>query len=167
MKMVSSSSSGSRSLSVGSPALLPVKPELQETPLGWRTRNRGIVINELNATSRLVKPKTEPGLLPVKQEHLTMAADDETALKWDNYIREEMERQRRALEEIVARRRAHEEDGVVILDDNDEEVPGPCDHVRQADPVQGCSKDDGGAQDDDDNDDDNDYINFYKLLLDM
>ncbi|KAE8809867.1 Homeobox protein KNOX3 [Hordeum vulgare] len=77
MEIASSSSSGSRSHSSGSPTLLPIKPESLETPLGWRTRSGGIVINEDGSSSRLVKPKTESTLLPVKQEHLDMAA-----LKW-------------------------------------------------------------------------------------
>ena len=81
-----------------------------------------------------------------------MAADLETGLKWarDDYVRDEMERQRRALKEIAARRRGRDEGGVVILDDSDEvdgvgaregvgggqrrggreEVPGPSNHVR-------------------------------------
>ena len=84
-----SSSSGSRSRSSRSPALLPVKPEPQETPLGRHTRNTRIN-NEPDASFRLVKPKTEAGLLPVRQEHLAMAAADEAALKWawDDYVRE-------------------------------------------------------------------------------
>ncbi|KAI5017474.1 hypothetical protein ZWY2020_042362 [Hordeum vulgare] len=162
METAPSSSSGSRSS--GSPASPPlVKPEPHERLLGRRTRSCGIVINEPGATSRLVKPKTEPRLLPVKQEHLAMTADDETTLKWawDDYAREEIERQRRALEEIAARRRGREEDDVVILDDSNEEASGPSNPVRHDDPRQGCSKDGGGAQDDDD---DSDYTNFYKLL---
>ncbi|KAE8801655.1 Homeobox protein KNOX3 [Hordeum vulgare] len=80
MKTASSSSFGSSSHSSGSPALLPVKPEPRETPLGWRTRSGSIVINEPRACSRLIKSKTEPGHLLVKQELLAMAAGDETAL---------------------------------------------------------------------------------------
>ncbi|KAE8804934.1 Homeobox protein KNOX3 [Hordeum vulgare] len=45
VETTSSSSSGSRSRSSGSPALLPIKPEPQETPLGRRMRSGGIVIN--------------------------------------------------------------------------------------------------------------------------
>ncbi|KAI5001391.1 hypothetical protein ZWY2020_026041 [Hordeum vulgare] len=165
METKSSSSSGSRSRSSGSPAFLPVKPKPEKTPLGRRTRSGGIVINERGASSRLVKPKTEPTLLPVMQEHLAMAVTDETALKWarDDYVREEMERQRRALEEIAARRRGREEDGVVILDDSDEEAPEPSNPIRHGDPRQGCSKDDDGAQDNECDDNDNgsgDYTNF-------
>ncbi|KAE8818741.1 SEC12-like protein 2 [Hordeum vulgare] len=82
-----SSSCGSRSF--WSLTLLPFKPEPLETPLGRRTRNSDIVINEGGSSSCLVKPKTEPVLLPVEQEHLDMAAVDETALKWtrDDYVR--------------------------------------------------------------------------------
>ncbi|KAE8795936.1 Cysteine-rich receptor-like protein kinase 10 [Hordeum vulgare] len=121
--------------------------------------------NEPGVSSRLIKPKTEPALLPVKQEHLAMAADDETAFRWawDDYVREEMERQCRTLEEVAARRPDHEEDGVVILDDSNENAPGPSNPVRHGDPGQGCSKNDGVAQDDNDNDGD-DYTNFCKLL---
>ncbi|KAE8794488.1 Homeobox protein KNOX3 [Hordeum vulgare] len=65
MESIMSSSSGSRSS--GSSVLLPVKSEPQETPLGRRTRSARIVINEPNASStRLVRPKTELGFLPVK-----------------------------------------------------------------------------------------------------
>ena len=44
------------------------------------------------------------GFAPVKKEHQDMA-DDETSLKWakEDYIREQMERQRQAFEEIAAR----------------------------------------------------------------
>ena len=132
---------------------------------------------------RLVRPKTEPGMeatptpVAVKQEHLDMAADDETALKWarNDYVREEMVRQRRALEEIAARRRGREEGGVVILDDSDEDAPRPSNVKlhRLGDPGQGCSRDGCGVQDggddndgDDDGDDDDggDYTAFYSLL---
>ncbi|KAE8800915.1 Cysteine-rich receptor-like protein kinase 10 [Hordeum vulgare] len=141
MEAASSSSFGSRSS--GSSTLLPVKPELRETLLGRRTRSDGIIINGPDASSRLVKPNTEPGLLPVKQEHLNMAADDETALKWawDDYLREETERQRRALEEIAARRRGRKEGSLVILDDSDKEASVPSNNVRHSDTGQGCSKD--------------------------
>ncbi|KAE8778544.1 SEC12-like protein 2 [Hordeum vulgare] len=165
MEMVSSSSSGSRTRCSGLPALLPVKPEQQKTPLGRHTRSSDIVINEHGASSRLVKTKTEPTLLPIKQEHLAMAADDEITLKCtrDDYVREEMEHQRHTLEEIAARCRSREEDNIVILDESDEEVPRPSDPVRHGDLLQGCSKDNDRAQDDD-GDDDGDYTNFYKLL---
>ncbi|KAE8782293.1 SEC12-like protein 2 [Hordeum vulgare] len=140
METVSYSSSGSRSS--GSPAFLPVKTKPQEMPLGRHTRSVDIVIRKPDASSHLVKPKTEPRLLPVKQEHLVMAADDETVLKWarDDYVREEMERQRCALEEIAARRRGREEGGVVILDDNDEEASGPFNPVCHDDPGQGAAR---------------------------
>ncbi|KAI5006872.1 hypothetical protein ZWY2020_042084 [Hordeum vulgare] len=163
MESTTSSLSGSRSRSSGSPALLPMKPEPQETPMGRHTCNIGIVINEPDASSfRLVRPKTEPGLLPVKQEHLAMAADDEATLKWarDDYVREEMERQRRTPEEIAARRCGCEDGVVVILDVSDEEAPAP---VCLRDPGQCSSKDDalvGGN----DKDNDDDYTTFYKLL---
>ncbi|KAE8788640.1 Homeobox protein KNOX3 [Hordeum vulgare] len=62
METTSSSLFGSRSCSSGSPVLLPVKTEQLETSLGRRTRS-----GEGGSSSRLVKPKTEPTLLPVKQ----------------------------------------------------------------------------------------------------
>ncbi|KAE8812969.1 SEC12-like protein 2 [Hordeum vulgare] len=98
--------------SSGSPVLLSIKPELREMPLGRRMRSDALVINE-TSFSRLVKPKTEPMLLRVKKEHQDMAADEENVLKWarDNYVREKMDRQRQALEEIVARHRGREEGG--------------------------------------------------------
>ncbi|KAE8769962.1 Protein kinase APK1A, chloroplastic [Hordeum vulgare] len=134
METTLSSSFGSRSRSSGSPALLPVKPEPQETPLGHHTRSCGIITNEPGASSRLVKPKTELGLLPAKEERVAMGA----------YVREK-ERQRRSLEEIAARCRMRKEDGVVILDNSDEEVSGPSNPVRHGDPRQGCSNDGNGA----------------------
>ncbi|KAE8783807.1 SEC12-like protein 2 [Hordeum vulgare] len=161
METTSSSSSGSGSRSSESSALLPVKPELREMSLGQRGRR----LFSSGSSCRLVKPKTQPAFLPVKQEHLDMVAADETMLKWawDDYVREEMERQRRTLEEIAARRRGREEGGVVILDDNNEEAPGPSNPVRHGDPGQGGSKDGGGVQDDN-GEDGGDYTNFYKLL---
>ncbi|KAI4995623.1 hypothetical protein ZWY2020_035526 [Hordeum vulgare] len=142
MQTASSSSSGFRSRSSG-PTLLPVKPEPQETPLGRCTRSDGIIINKPGASSSLVKPKTESWILPVKQEHLTRAANNETTLKWarDDYVREEMERQCCALEEIAARRRGCEEGDIVILDDSDKEAPGSSNPVCHGDSGQGCSKD--------------------------
>ena len=86
MEPGSSSSSG-----FGSPApLRPAKPEAEETPLRHRTRSGALVINKAapprsspRGSYRLVRPKPEPGLLPVKPEHIEMAApDDESALKW-------------------------------------------------------------------------------------
>ena len=94
METATSSSSGSGSPSSGSPALRPVKPEPQETPLGRRTRSGALVINEGGRPSprsyRLVRPKTELGLLPMKKKHEDMTAADETALKWAkaDYVRE-------------------------------------------------------------------------------
>ncbi|XP_044411188.1 uncharacterized protein [Triticum aestivum] len=97
METAISSSSGSGSLSSGSLALRPIKPGPQETPLGRCTGGGALVINEgvhpSRSSYRLVRPKTEPYLLPVK-EHETMAAADETALNWakEDYVREQMER---------------------------------------------------------------------------
>ena len=58
--------------------------------------------------SRLIRPKTEPALGPVKCEHNDEAAfDDEAAMKWarEDWARLEMERQRHVLEENRARPR--------------------------------------------------------------
>ncbi|KAE8805130.1 Cysteine-rich receptor-like protein kinase 10 [Hordeum vulgare] len=159
METASSSSSIYRSHSSGSPVLLPVKPEPRETSLGRLTRNSALVINE---ASHFVKTKTESTLLLMKKEHEAMAADEETALKWarDDYVWQEMERQRRALEEIAARHCSREEGGGVILDDSDEDTPGPSNPVHHGDLGQGRSKDGGGVQDDDGNY----YTNFCRLL---
>lgn len=78
--------SSSSSHSFGSPTLLNVKAEPVETPLG--RRNRGVVSNQggggsSGLASRLVRPKMEPGLGPVKREHNDEATfDDEAAMKW-------------------------------------------------------------------------------------
>ncbi|KAE8781496.1 SEC12-like protein 2 [Hordeum vulgare] len=100
---MSSSSFGSRSRSSRSPTLLPVKPKPREMPLGRRTCIGTLVINEASSFL-LVKPKTEPPLLPMKTEHEAMSVDKETVLKWawNDYVRKEMERERRTLEEIAA-----------------------------------------------------------------
>jgi hypothetical protein len=67
----------------------------------------------------------------VKQEHVERAADLEDGLKWsrDDYDQEEMECQRRALEEIVERRRGREVGGIIILSD-DEDAPLPTNPYR-------------------------------------
>ncbi|KAE8779231.1 hypothetical protein D1007_47768 [Hordeum vulgare] len=90
---------------------MPPSPTTKMTEVGtqhiatrsWHTTHRHTTLLK---RLHLTKTKTKPGLLLVKQEHLAMAADDKTALKWsrDEYVWEEMERQRRALEEIAARR---------------------------------------------------------------
>ncbi|KAE8801201.1 hypothetical protein D1007_23227 [Hordeum vulgare] len=156
----SSSSDGSGSRSSKSPTLLTVKPEPQETPLGRRTRSVEIVINEPDASSsRLVRPKTEPELLPVKQEHLAMAVNDEAALKSarNDYVREEMGAP--ALRPGGDRRPSPRPRGgrLIILDGSDEEAPAP---IRLGNPWEGSIKDDtptGGNGDDY-------YSAFYKLL---
>ena len=167
METASLSSLGSRS---SRSPLLPVKPEPRETPLGQRTRGDALLINKGGvpsppSRSRLVKSKTEPTLLPMKKEHEAMAADKETGLKWarDDYVRQEMERQRRALKEIAARQCGREEGDVVILYKGDEEAPGSSNPPRIGDAGQGCSKDSGGMHDGAD-DDGGDYTHFYRLL---
>lgn len=113
----------------------------------------------------------EPSLPPEYEEIARRGFSDEDALQWarDNYLRDEMVWQRRALEDIEARKRGREDEhGVIILDSDDEEAaPGPSNPLRQ--PGEGCSRDGsggGGDNDDDDDDDDNggDYTRFYSLL---
>ncbi|XBI13913.1 hypothetical protein VPH35_140579 [Triticum aestivum] len=177
MEPGSSSSSGS-----GSPALCPVKPEPEETPLGSRARSGALVINEPSPATaptrrslRLVRPKPEPDMLPVKSEHAGMVApDDESALKWarEDYVREQVRRQRWAYLETQAcsraeeRRRVAEEGGVIIIDSDDEGEAGPSSAV--GDPDEGCSRHAAGEARGDDDDDDNggggDYTRFYRLL---
>ena len=120
----SSSSSRSSSHSSDAPALVSVKPEPSDTLLDRRTRGAGLVINDggrgssSSAPPRVVKPKREPRLATVKPEPglaavkpepaLAKEADEEEgALKWarEDYARMELDRQRRALEEIAERRR--------------------------------------------------------------
>ena len=163
MDPASSSSSGRSS---GSPSLLPVKPEPQDAPISRRTRSCGVRIAESSPTSaRLVRPKVEPGLPAEYEAIVRRGFSDEEALKWarDDYLRDEMVRQRRALEEIAARQRGREdENGVVILDsDEDEDAPGPSNPPRQ--PGEGCSRD-GGRGGGDDDDDGGDYTQFYRRL---
>ena len=123
MAGASFSSSGSHSSDAPTP-LAAVKAEPQETPEHRRSHDCSLIINEGQPSPppcghlRLVKPKKEPAPPPVivKQEHVDMAADLETGLKWawDDYVREEMERQRRTLEEIAARRRDREDGGIIV-----------------------------------------------------
>ncbi|KAE8793922.1 hypothetical protein D1007_31359 [Hordeum vulgare] len=115
--------------------LATVKVEPQETLERRRSHGGNLVTNEGRRQPspprghlRLVRPKKESVTsLVVKQEHAKMDVDLVTGMKWsrDDYVREEMERQRQrcALEEIVARRRDHKEDGVIVLSDDEEETP--------------------------------------------
>ena len=45
-----------------------------------------LVIHKVGSPSprflRVVRPKTEPGLLPIRKGHAEMVAADETALRW-------------------------------------------------------------------------------------
>ena len=105
--------------------------------------------------------------LPAEYEEIARRAFfDEDALRWarDDYLRDEMVRQRRALEEIAARKRGREDEhGVVVLDSDDDDAPGPSNPPRQ--PGEGCSRDGGGVGGGDDDDDDGgDYTRFYSLL---
>ena len=161
----SSSSSGRLS---GSPCLRPVKPEPQDTPVSARTRSSGVRIGD-NASPTclfvLVEPKPKPGL-PVEYEEIARRGfSDEDTLRWarDDYLRDEMVRQRRALEEIAARKHGHEDEhGVLVLSDYDDDAPGPSNPPRQ--PREGCSRDGGGVGGGDDDDDGGDYTRFYRLL---
>ena len=167
-----SSSLSGRSSS--SPCLRPVKPEPQDTPVSHRTRSSGVRIGA-NASPPigrfvLVEPKPKPGLPAEYEEIARRGFSDEEALQWarDDYLRYEMIRQRRALEEIAARKRGREDEhGVVVLDsddDDDDDAPGPSNPPRQ--PGEGCSRDGGGVGGGDDDDDDGggDYTRFYSLL---
>ena len=115
------------------------------------------------------EPKPEPGL-PVEYEEIARRGfSDEDALRWarDDYLRDEMVRQCRDLEEVAARRSGREDEhGVVILDnDDDEDAPGPSSPPRQ--PGEGCSRDDGrgGGNDDDDGGGGGcDYTRLYSLV---
>ncbi|XP_044454311.1 uncharacterized protein [Triticum aestivum] len=110
--------------------------------------------------------------LPAEYEEIARRAFfDEDALRWarDDYLRDEMVRQRRAMEEIADRKRGREDEhGVVVLDsddddDDDDDAPGSSNPPRQ--PGEGCSRDGGGVGgggDDDDGDGDGgDYTRFY------
>ena len=161
---------GASSSSSGSPCLRPVKPEPQDTPISARTGSSGVRIgaNASPPTGRfgLVEPKPEPGLPAEYEERARRGISDEDALRWarDDYLRDEMVRQRRALEEIAARKRGREDEhDVVILDsDDDEDAPGPSNQPRQ--PGEGCSRDGGRGGGDDDDDGGGDYTRFYSLL---
>ena len=118
----------------------------------------------------LVEPKPEPGLPAEYEELARRGFSDEDAMQWarDDYLRDEMVRQRRALEEIAARKLGHEDThGVVVLDSDDDDAaaaaPGPSNPPRQ--PGEGCSRDgkgvDRGGGDRDDDDDGGDYTRFY------
>ena len=124
---------GSSSSSGGSPCLRPVKPEPQGTLVSARTRSSGVRIgaNAQPPTGRfvLVEPKLEPGLPPEYEEIARRGISDEDALRWarDDYLRDEMVRQRWALEEIAARKRGREDEhGVVVLDSDDDDEPPDC-----------------------------------------
>ncbi|XBI91164.1 hypothetical protein VPH35_028556 [Triticum aestivum] len=102
-----------------------------------------------------------------------VAPDDESALKWakEDYVREQVRRQRRAYLETQARSRAEvrrraEEGGVIVIDSDDEGEARPSSTPpRVGDPGQGCSRDAAGeARDDDDDDGGGGYTRFYRLL---
>ena len=140
---------GSSSSSGGSPCLhlRPVKPEPQGTPVSARTRSSGVRIGDnASPTGRfvLVEPKPEPGLPAEYEEIARRGFSDEDALRWarDDYLRNEMVRQRRALEEIA------------VLGSDDDDAPGPSNPPRQ--PGEGCSRDNGRGG--------GDYTHFYRLL---
>lgn len=129
-----------------------------------RTRSSDVRIADSTPASGrlvLVAPKPEPSLPPEYEEIARRGFSDEDALRW---TRDEMVRQRRALEEIAARKRGREDEhGVVILDsDDDEDAPGPSNPPRQ--PGEGCSRDGGRGGGDDDEDGGGDYTRFYSLL---
>ncbi|KAE8815187.1 hypothetical protein D1007_07511 [Hordeum vulgare] len=136
------SSSGSRSSDVVTPPVT-FNIEPQETLLHRRSRGGNFIINEGHHHPspphdhiRLVKPKKDPtAIVMVKQEHEAMAADLDSTLKWsrDNYVREEMECQRRALKDIAEQRRGRNEVVVVVLSDSDEEATASTKPIRSSD----------------------------------
>ena len=136
---------------------------------GRRTRSHKIINKGGRAssapTSRLIKPKTEPGLAAVKSEPANAALDDKAALKWpwEDWARLEMERQRRTLEEIAARRRGRDEGGVIVLEESDDKAPLPTKPVSQDDPRQGSSRD-GRMKKENEDSDDGDYAAFSKFF---
>ena len=138
-------------------------------PVSAHTRSFGVRIDDSAPVSGrliLVRLKPEPGLPAEYEEIARRGFSDEDALRWarDDYLRDEMVRQRRALEEIAARKCGREDEhGVVILDsDDDEDAPGPSNPPRQ--PGEGCSRDGGGGGGGEDDDDGDDYTRFYSLL---
>ncbi|KAE8790397.1 hypothetical protein D1007_35358 [Hordeum vulgare] len=113
---------------------IAVKPAPQEMPLHQRSRDSNLVINEgrrhpspPGSHMRMVKPKESTVIVVVKQEHEAMAADLNADLKWSryDYVREEMEHERRTQEEIPERRHGCDEGDAIVLSDSDEEAPMP------------------------------------------
>ena len=77
-------------------------PPPQDTPVSQRTRSSGVHIDDSTPASGrlvLVRPKPEPGLPAEYEEIARRGFSDEEALRWarDDYLRDEMVRQRRAL----------------------------------------------------------------------
>ncbi|KAE8794950.1 hypothetical protein D1007_30143 [Hordeum vulgare] len=149
--MAGSFSSSSCHSSGTTPPLIIVKVEPQETSKRRHSRGVNLIKNEGRRQPspprghlRLVRPNKEP-LTPlvVEQEHAEMVANLDTDLKWprDDYVRNEMKRQRRALEEIAARCRGRKKCGVLILSDSDEEMSAQTAPILSDDLGQGWSKD--------------------------
>ncbi|KAE8792046.1 Homeobox-leucine zipper protein HOX14 [Hordeum vulgare] len=149
MTVASMSSSGSRSSGATTPPVA-VKPETQETSLRRRSRGGNLVINEGRRQPsppcdhlRLVKSKKEPAVtVVVKKEHKAMVADLNVGHKWSrkDYVREEIERERIVLDEIVERCRSCEEGGIIVFSDGDKEATASTPPVRNNNPRQGISK---------------------------
>ena len=170
----------------GTLALLGVKAEpAAETPLGRRTRSAVIVINEGGRRAYssapppcFVKPKTEPGLAPVKKEPAapvtTELDDDDAALEWarrdfiameKERLEKAKERQRAALLRFAERRRGRDEGGVVVIcdsDGDDDNAPPP---VRHGDAEQGSSRGARVKEEKADNDDGGDGGDFSQFFL--
>ncbi|KAE8804647.1 putative WRKY transcription factor 35 [Hordeum vulgare] len=79
-------------------------------------------------------------------------------------MREEMEHQRRALEEIAERRHGHDEGGVMDLSDSDEEAAALTNPVHSGDLWHACSKDNDMEDEPSSDDEDIDNTIFYNLL---
>ena len=85
------------------------------------------VATQSSPAPRFVKPKTEPGLAPVKTEHGEVELDDDAALEWarQDSLKMARERQCAALRRFAQRRRGRDEGGVVIIDDSDDDDDAP------------------------------------------
>ncbi|KAE8813351.1 putative WRKY transcription factor 35 [Hordeum vulgare] len=154
----SSSSYSSRSSSTP-PSLATVMAEPQDTSERRHSRVSNLIINEGRC-----QPLTPCGHLRLARQeeegadnavggHQAGARRDgcrpghRPKVVVRDYIREEIERHRRVLEEIAAHRHGREEVDIIVLNDSDKETPVQTAPVRNGNPGQGCSKD--GAEDDD------------------
>ena len=115
------------------------------------------VATQSSPAPRFVKPKTEPGLAPVKTEHGEVELDDDAALEWarQDSLKMARERQCAALQRFSERRRGRDEGGVVVIDDSDDDDAPPPPPVRHGDAgsSRGARVKEEKADDDDGGDD--------------